>query len=37
MFPMNQRAEDPMLGSPRCPTYDQLEELKLRVIDDDFV
>ena len=34
---MNQRAEDPMLGSPRFPTDDQLEELKLRVIDDDIV
>ncbi len=37
MFPMNQRAEDPMLGSPRFPTDDQLEELKLRVIEDDIV
>ena len=37
MFPMNQRAEDPMLGSPRFPTDDQLEELKLRVIDEDIV
>ena len=37
LFPMNQRAEDPMLGSPRFPTDDQLEELKLRVIDDDIV
>ena len=37
MFPMNQRAEDPMLGSPRHPTDDQLEELKLRVIDDEIV
>ena len=37
MFPMNQRAEDPMLGSPRLPTDDQLEELKLRVIDEEIV
>ena len=37
MFPMNQRAEDPMLGSPRNPTNIQLEELKLRVIEDDTV
>ena len=37
MFPMNQRAEDPMLESPRNPTNVQLEELKLRVIEDDIV
>jgi aspartyl-tRNA synthetase len=37
MFPMNQRAEDPMLGSPRKPTVDQLEELKLRVIEEDII
>ena len=35
MFPMNQRAEDPMLGSPRTPTTDQLDELKLKIIDHD--
>ena len=35
MFPMNQKAEDPMLGSPRDPTTEQLDELKLRVIDHD--
>ena len=35
MFPMNQRAEDPMLGSPRTPTADQLDELKLKIIDHD--
>ena len=33
MFPMNQRAEDPMLGSPRTPTTEQLDELKLKIID----
>ncbi len=33
MFPMNQKAEDPMLGSPRNPTTEQLEELKLKVVD----
>ena len=35
MFPMNQRAEDPMLGSPRTPTAEQLDELKLKIIDHD--
>ncbi len=35
MFPMNQRAEDPMLGSPRTPTTEQLDELKLKTIDHD--
>ena len=35
MFPMNQRAEDPMLGSPRTPTTEQLDELKLKIIDHD--
>jgi aspartyl-tRNA synthetase len=35
MFPMNQRAEDPMLGSPRAPTTEQLDELKLKIIDHD--
>ena len=35
MFPMNQKAEDPMLGSPRTPTTEQLDELKLKIIDHD--
>ena len=35
MFPMNQKAEDPMLGSPRNPTTEQLAELKLKIIDHD--
>ena len=35
MFPMNQKAEDPMLGSPRNPTTEQLDELKLKIIDHD--
>ncbi len=35
MFPMNQKAEDPMLGSPRNPTVEQLDELKLKIIDHD--
>ena len=35
MFPMNQRAEDPMLESPRTPTTEQLDELKLKIIDHD--
>ena len=35
MFPMNQKAEDPMLGSPRNPTTEQLDELKLKIIDYD--
>ena len=35
MFHMNQRAEDPMLGSPRTATIDQLDELKLKIIDHD--
>ncbi|MBK5933814.1 aspartyl-tRNA synthetase [Rhodovulum imhoffii] len=32
MFPMNQRAEDLMMGAPSVPTNDQLRELSLRVI-----
>ncbi len=32
MFPMNQRAEDLMLGGPSAPTNEQLRELNLRVI-----
>ena len=35
MFPMNQKAEDPMLGSPRNPTTEQLDELKLKIIEHD--
>jgi aspartyl-tRNA synthetase len=35
MFPMNQRAEDLMMGAPSEPTPDQLMELGLRVIDPD--
>jgi len=32
MFPMNQRAEDLMLGGPSAPTNEQLRELGLRLI-----
>jgi aspartyl-tRNA synthetase len=32
MFPMNQRAEDLMMGAPSEPTSDQLMELNLRTI-----
>jgi len=32
MFPMNQRAEDLMMGAPSLPTNEQLRELNLRVI-----
>ncbi|MGR3363994.1 MAG: aspartate--tRNA ligase [Maritimibacter harenae] len=33
MFPMNQRAEDLMMGAPSEPSNEQLRELSLRVID----
>jgi aspartyl-tRNA synthetase len=32
MFPMNQKAEDLMLGGPSEPTNEQLRELGLRII-----
>ncbi len=32
MFPMNQRAEDLMMGAPAAPTNEQMRELGLRVI-----
>ncbi len=32
LFPMNQRAEDLMMGAPSEPTNDQLRELRLRVL-----
>ena len=32
LFPMNQRAEDLMMGAPSEPTSDQLMELRLRVL-----
>ncbi|MEM1363429.1 MAG: aspartate--tRNA ligase [Pseudomonadota bacterium] len=35
MFPMNQRAEDLMMGAPSDPTNEQLRELSLRVVDPD--
>jgi aspartyl-tRNA synthetase len=35
MFPMNQRAEDLMMGAPSLPTNEQLRELSLRVIEQD--
>ncbi|MEX5727554.1 aspartyl-tRNA synthetase [Rhodovulum iodosum] len=33
LFPMNQRAEDLMMGAPSEPTNEQLRDLSLRVID----
>jgi aspartyl-tRNA synthetase len=33
MFPMNQRAEDLMMGAPSLPMNEQLRELSLRVIE----
>ena len=35
MFPMNQRAEDLMMGAPSQPTNEQLRELGLRLIPQD--
>ena len=35
MFPMNQRAEDLMMGAPSEPTAEQLRELHLRVVRED--
>ncbi len=32
MFPMNQRAEDLLMGAPSEPTNDQLRDLRLRVL-----
>ena len=32
MFPMNQRAEDLMMGAPNDPQNEQLRELRLRVL-----
>ena len=33
LFPMNQRAEDLMMGAPSAPTNQQLRELSLRVVE----
>ena len=35
MFPMNQRAEDLMMGAPSEPTNEQMRELRLRVVPKD--
>jgi aspartyl-tRNA synthetase len=35
LFPMNQRAEDLMMGAPSAPSNQQLRELSLRVIEPD--
>ena len=35
MFPMNQRAEDLMMGAPSVPMNEQLRELHLRVIEEE--
>ena len=35
MFPMNQRAEDLMMGAPSLPTNEQLRELRLRPVPKD--
>ncbi|MEL6205456.1 MAG: aspartate--tRNA ligase [Pseudomonadota bacterium] len=35
LFPMNQRAEDLMMGAPSDPTNQQLRELSLRVVEPD--
>ena len=32
MFPMNQRAEDVMMGAPSLPQNEQMRELSLRVL-----
>jgi aspartyl-tRNA synthetase len=32
MFPMNQRAEDLMMGAPSQPTNEQLRDLGIRVV-----
>ncbi|OIQ07048.1 MAG: hypothetical protein AUK60_03395 [Rhodobacteraceae bacterium CG2_30_10_405] len=32
MFPMNQRAEDLLMGAPSEPSNEQLRDLKLRVV-----
>jgi aspartyl-tRNA synthetase len=32
LFPMNQRAEDLMMGAPSEPTNEQLRDLNLRVV-----